>query len=180
MDLKLRDYPHTDAMVIETNLASWALTRILVDIGSSTDILFASTFDNMKLDRNLLQPTGRPLYGFGGKQVKVIGKITLLVTFRDQNNSKTEHITFDVVDMLYNYNAIFGRGVINVFSIVLHPGYLCMKLPSTKGVIAIYGDQDLAQIVEETTTPGQKNVHNLNKEKPKVKQPSHEEPEQHT
>ena len=54
MDLKLKDYPHTDAMVIEINLAGWAVTRILVDTSSSADILFASTFDNMKLDRNLL------------------------------------------------------------------------------------------------------------------------------
>ena len=83
MDLKLRDYPHTDTMVIETNLAGWAVTRILVDTGSSADILFASTFDNMKLDRNLLQLEGCPLYGFGGKQVKAIGIITLLVTFGD-------------------------------------------------------------------------------------------------
>jgi hypothetical protein len=77
IDLKLRDDPHIDVMVIETNLAGWTLTRILVDTGSSTNILFASTFDNMKLDRNLLQPPRRPLYGFRGKQVKAIGKITV-------------------------------------------------------------------------------------------------------
>jgi hypothetical protein len=77
IDLKLRDNPHIDTMVIETNLAGWKLTRILVDTGSSTNILFASTFDNMKLDRNLLQPPRRPLYGFRGKQVKAIGKITV-------------------------------------------------------------------------------------------------------
>jgi len=71
---KLKDYPHTDAMVIETNLAGWAVTRILVDRGSSANILFASTFDNMKLDINLLQPVGCPLYRFRGKQVKAIGK----------------------------------------------------------------------------------------------------------
>jgi hypothetical protein len=82
--------------------------RILVDTGTSADILFAPTFDNMKLNRNLLQPVGRPLYGFRGKQVKAIGKITLPITFDDQHNSRAEHITFDVVDMLYNYNAIFG------------------------------------------------------------------------
>jgi orotidine-5'-phosphate decarboxylase len=41
MDLKLMDYPHTNAMVIETNLADWALTWILVNNSSSTDILFA-------------------------------------------------------------------------------------------------------------------------------------------
>jgi len=55
-----------------------------------------------------------------------------------------------------------------------------MKLPSAKGVIVVYGDQDLARIAEETTTLGQKNVHNLNKEKPKVKQPLPKEPEQQT
>jgi hypothetical protein len=70
-------------MVNETNLAGWTVTRILVDTGSSADILFASTFDNMKLDRNLLQHARRPLYGFRGKQVKSIGKITLPVTFGD-------------------------------------------------------------------------------------------------
>ena len=117
-------------MVIEINLAGWAVTRILVITGNSADILFASTFDNMKLDINLLHPVGHQLYTFRGKQVKAIGKITLPVTFGDQYNNRTEHITFDVVDMLHNYNTIFGRGVTNVFSAVLHPGYLCMRLPS--------------------------------------------------
>ena len=46
-----------------------------------------------------------------------------------------------------------------------------MKLPSAKGVIAVYGDQDIARIAKETATLGQKNVHNLGKEKPKVKEP---------
>ena len=154
MDRKLKDYPHTDAMVIETNLADWAVTRILVDTGSSANILFTSTFDNMKLDRNFLQPAGHPLYGFGGIQVKAIGKISLQVTFGYQSNSRTEHITFDMVDMLYNYNTIFGRGVTNIFNAVLHSGYLCIKLPSAKGVIAVYDDQDLARIAEETATLG--------------------------
>ena len=80
--------------------------------------------------------------------------------------------------MLYNYNAIFGRGVTNIFSVVLHPGYLCMKLPSARGVIVVYGNQDIARIAEETTTLGQKNVHNLGKENPKVKIPSPNELEQ--
>jgi hypothetical protein len=73
--------------------------------------------------------------------------------------------------MLYNYNAIFGRGVTNAFSMVLHPGYLYKKLPSTKGIIAVYGNQDLARIVEETATLGQKNVHTLEKKKEKEKEP---------
>jgi hypothetical protein len=42
-----------------------------------------------------------------------------------------------------------------------------MKLPSAKGIIALCGDQDLARIIEEIATLGQKNIHNLDKEKPK-------------
>jgi hypothetical protein len=132
----------------------------------------------MKLDTDLLQLAGHPLYGFGGKQVNIVGKIILPVTFGDQHNSRTEHITFDVVDMLYNYNAIFGRGVTNAFSMVLHPGYLYKKLPSAKGIIAVYGNQDLARIVEETATLGQKNEHTLEKKKEKEKEPPLDEPEQ--
>jgi hypothetical protein len=78
--------------------------------------------------------------------------------------------------MLYNYNAIFGRGVTNVFSVILHLSYLCMKLASTKGIIMVYGDQDLTRVAEETATSRQKNVHNLDKEKPKEKEPSSDEP----
>jgi hypothetical protein len=47
-DLKLQDYPHTDAMMIKTNIARWIVTKILVDTRSSADILFALTFDNMQ------------------------------------------------------------------------------------------------------------------------------------
>jgi hypothetical protein len=43
----------------------------------------------MKLDRKLLQLVGRPLHSFRGKQVKAIGKSTLPVTFRDQQNNRT-------------------------------------------------------------------------------------------
>jgi hypothetical protein len=51
-----------------------------------------------------------------------------------------------------------------------------MKLASTKGIIMVYGDQDLTRVAEETATSRQKNVHNLDKEKPKEKEPSSDEP----
>jgi len=45
--MKLRDYPHMDAMVIEANIEGWTVSKILIDGGSSADILFASTLDAM-------------------------------------------------------------------------------------------------------------------------------------
>jgi proline racemase len=54
---------------------------------------------------------------------------------------RTEVITFDVVDFVYPYNAIFGRNTINKFTAFIHQGYLLMKIPTTAGVILVYGSQ---------------------------------------
>jgi hypothetical protein len=55
-DVRLQGFPHNDALVIEANIASWTLGKLLVDNGSSADIIFADAFDKMGLKRDLLQP----------------------------------------------------------------------------------------------------------------------------
>ena len=147
-DMSLNSYPHTDAMVIEANIQGWTIEKILVDIGNSADIIFSSSFDRMNIDRNLLQPAEIPLIGFGGKRVEALGKISLPVSFGDTSNPRTEHITFDVVEMNYPYLAIFGRGLINKFEAVVHQLYLCMKMPASRGIITIRGNQQLARDIE--------------------------------
>jgi hypothetical protein len=49
----------------------------------------------------------KPLYGFGGKRINPMGVIALPVSFGTPQNPCIEYITFDVVDLLYPYNAIF-------------------------------------------------------------------------
>jgi len=53
-DLQLKDYPHMDAMVIEANIDGWSVSKILVDGGSSVDIIFTSIIDAIKIDHRLL------------------------------------------------------------------------------------------------------------------------------
>jgi hypothetical protein len=75
-------------------------------------------------------------------------KITMPVTFSYVHNTRTEQIVFDIIDMEYPYNAIIGRGTLNVFEAILHPAYLCMKIPSDQGPIAVHGSQEAARRVE--------------------------------
>jgi hypothetical protein len=104
-------------------------------------------------------PTYNPLYGFGGKGTFPLGKIELPLSLGTTSNARSEQITFDVVDMVYPYNAIMGRGSINKLEVAIHGLYLCMKIPGPQGVITIYGDQQVARNIERDFVPGQRNVH---------------------
>jgi hypothetical protein len=55
-DLKLKSMNHNDIIVIEMNMARWVIGKILVDNGSSADILFMKTFEKMSLSQYMLQP----------------------------------------------------------------------------------------------------------------------------
>jgi hypothetical protein len=37
--------------------------------------------------------------GFGGRQIVALGKITMPVTFGFVNNTRTEQVVFDIIDM---------------------------------------------------------------------------------
>jgi hypothetical protein len=103
----------------------------------------------------------KPLYGFDGKLIELVRVITLPVSFGTPKNPHTEFITFDVVDMIYPYNAIFRRGLLNMFEVALHSAYLCLKIPVTFGVISVFGRQQEARNIEMGFTPGHKNIHFL-------------------
>jgi hypothetical protein len=65
----------------------------------------------------------------------------LPVSFGTPQNLHTEYTTFDVVDILYPYNAIFRRGFLNTFEAALHSMYLYLKIPATLCIITIFSCQ---------------------------------------
>jgi hypothetical protein len=160
-DINLTSFPHNDAMVTIVHIDRWDETKILIDNGSQAKILFLATFDKMGFDRKQLRDPSKPLYVFDRKIIEPVRTITLPVSVGTPKNPRTEYITFDVVDMTYPYNSIFGRGLLNIFKAALHSAYLCLKVPATFGVIFIFGSQQEARNIEKDFAPGHKNVHFL-------------------
>ena len=80
------------------------------------------------------------------------------MSFGNQDNARTEYITFDVVDLYYPYNAILGRGFTTRFNAALHMAYLCMKIPALHGIITIRGSQKEARNIEKAIYRAQRNI----------------------
>ncbi|XP_073037441.1 uncharacterized protein [Primulina eburnea] len=57
--------PHNDALVVTATVANYNVTRIFIDNGSSVNILFKSTLDQMKVEGFEFEPIST-LYGFAG------------------------------------------------------------------------------------------------------------------
>ena len=78
-----------DPMVIKVQIRDWSIKRVLIDPGSSADVLYWDAFRGMELDTTELLPFKGTLVGFSGEQVQVLGHLALPTTFRNSNNTKT-------------------------------------------------------------------------------------------
>ena len=135
-------------MVINYNIAGYIIHNVSVDNGSAAYILTENAFVKMSIDNNNLRPSTNPLCGFGGKKVDALGKIPLMVSFGQGQNSRVEEATFDVIDINYPYNAIVGQPTLTVFKAVIHPTYLAIKIPSNYQTITVFGSQEDARKAE--------------------------------
>jgi hypothetical protein len=149
-DLQLKDYPHNDDMVISCVNKGFLVHNVLVDTGSAADVIFAKAFRHMQEPEDKIHDATHPLCGFEGRQIVVLDKITMPVTFDFVHNTRTEHVVFDIVDMEYPYNAIIGRETLNAFKAILHPAYLCMKIPSEQGPLLFMGVKKLLERPKKT------------------------------
>jgi hypothetical protein len=159
-DLQLKDYPHNDAMVISCVIKGFLVHNVLVDTGSAADIIFAKAFRQMQELEDKIHDATHPLCGFGGRNIVALGKMTMSNTFGYIHNTRSKQVVFDIVDMEYPYNAIICRGTLNVFEAILHPAYLCMKIPSEQGPIAVHGSQEAANRAEGSWMDS-KAIHNI-------------------
>nr|AAX96740.1 retrotransposon protein, putative, Ty3-gypsy sub-class [Oryza sativa Japonica Group]ABA91942.1 retrotransposon protein, putative, Ty3-gypsy subclass [Oryza sativa Japonica Group] len=145
------DHPKTAVIpgrypiVVEPTIRNIKVAWVLIDGGSSINLLFASALDAMGISRSELTPTDQSFHGITPQSSsKPLGKITLPVTFGQANNFRMEQITFDVAEFDTAYNAIIGRTALAKFMATSHYAYQVLKMPGPKGTITIQGNTKLA------------------------------------
>ena len=144
-DARRLHHPHDDALVVSIRVGDYNVHRMLVDNGSSVDILYYPTFQQMGINRARLTPTNAPLVDFEGTRVLPLGAITLSVTVGDYPQQIIQDVTFLVVDYSSAYNGILGRPTLNSWKATTSTYHLMIKFPTEYEIGELRGDQVAAR-----------------------------------
>ncbi|KAL5548830.1 hypothetical protein UlMin_004061 [Ulmus minor] len=142
-------HPHTDAIVVTLRIAGRKVFRILVDNGSSADILFKSTFNRMNLVGVKIEPTASSLSGFTGDSISSEGILNLPVELGSNPCQHIQAVDFVLVDCPSPYNAIIGRPTLNKIRAVTSTYHLLVKFPTVGGIGILRGDQTESREIYE-------------------------------
>ncbi|KAJ4757223.1 Pol-polyprotein [Rhynchospora pubera] len=138
-------YPHDDAIVLMLRIHGRRVKRILVDTGSSADVLYFDALRQLNLASYPLTPMDTPLVGFAGDTVIPLGTIDLEVEFGEPPNSVVSRVKFIVVNAPSAYNVILGRKSLNDVGAIASTKHLMIKFPTRLGVGVVKGDQQKAR-----------------------------------
>ncbi|GAV60071.1 hypothetical protein CFOL_v3_03602, partial [Cephalotus follicularis] len=106
--------PHDDPVVVTLLVELLTMKRILINSGSSADILYKHAFDQLRIPADQLKPVKTPLVGFTGETIHPLGSINLSVVAGTAPRQTQVEMTFLVVDTPSPYNAIVGRPGLNL------------------------------------------------------------------
>nr|XP_017250520.1 PREDICTED: uncharacterized protein LOC108221132 [Daucus carota subsp. sativus] len=138
---------HNQALVVTLDIAENEVRRILVDNGSSANILFKHTMDRMQLGNIRMNDYREdPLYGFGNSIVPVLGTLYLPVRFGTAPTQVVHMIKFYVTDTPSSYNVIIGRPGLNKIEAITSVTHLKFKFPTPFGVGEVKGDSETAGV----------------------------------
>ena len=138
-------HPHDDPLVIKVVVANKIVHRVLIDNGSSIDIIFTSAFDKMGIGREKLESVNAHLLGFSGEKV-----LPLVLTLGDPPPppppcQATTMIKFLIVDAPSAYNILLGRPSLNAIRVIPSAYHMVVKFPMKNRVGMVRGDQRVAR-----------------------------------
>ena len=114
---------------------------MLVDNGSSTNILYYPAFQQVRINKELLRLGNVPLIGFVGIKVPPSGTISLPIVVGSYPRQINKEVNFLVVDCSSSYNAIIGRLTLNSWKAATSTYHLSVKFPTEYGIGEVQGDQ---------------------------------------
>jgi hypothetical protein len=125
-------------LVVDPVIGNARLSKVLMDGGSSLNIIYAETLGLLGIDLSTIRAGAAPFHGIvPGKRVLPLGQLDLPICFRTPSNFRKETLTFEVVGFRGTYHAVLGRSCYAKFMAVPNYTYLKIKMPGPKGTITV-------------------------------------------
>ncbi|KAL1216936.1 hypothetical protein V5N11_018738 [Cardamine amara subsp. amara] len=143
------DLHHDDALIIDLDVAGLELTKMMVDTGSSVDLIFYSVLQRMEIPDSRIRGIKMLLTGFAGETTISLGTIQLPVIA----GGVEKIVDFVVVDRKAPFHVILGRPWIHTMKAVASTYHQCIKFPSPNGIRTIRGCQSASRICYAKESP---------------------------
>jgi hypothetical protein len=125
-------------LVVDPIIGNVRLSKVLMDRGSSLNIIYTETLELLGVDRSKVQAGAAPFHGIApGKRILPLEWIDLPVCFGTPSNFRKEALTFEVVGFRGTYHAVLGRPCYTKFMVVPNYTYLKLKMSGPNGIITV-------------------------------------------
>jgi hypothetical protein len=125
-------------LVVDPVIGNVRLTKVLMDGGSSLNIIYAETLRLLQIDLSTIRAGAAPFHGIiPGKRVQPLRQLDLLLCFGTPSNFRKETLTFEVVGFRGTYHAVLGRPCYAKIMVVPNYTYLMLKMSGPNGVITV-------------------------------------------
>ena len=133
-------------MVVSIVIENFMVSKVLIDQGSSMNILYQKTFQRLEVSSNTVQPHSRPLLGFSRERVETKGYVDLMTTFGQGQLSRSFTVMYLIIDVDTFYFALIGNKTLNKLEAIVSTPHLKMKFPTLMGeIMTVKVDQKQAR-----------------------------------
>ena len=140
------------ALVLEPIIDGFHLIRVLMDGGSSLNLLYQDTARKMGINPSWIKPTRTTFKGvIPSVEARCMGSITLEVVFGSPDNFRSEELIFDIILFRSGYHTLLGQTAFARFNTVPHYAYLKLKMLGPHGIITVNGNMECSLRTEEHT-----------------------------
>ncbi|XP_013614865.1 PREDICTED: uncharacterized protein LOC106321095 [Brassica oleracea var. oleracea] len=151
--------PHNDPLLVEVGITKCDVAKVLIDTGSSVDLICRDTLDKMEVDLRDMKRSSRSLTGFNGASETMIGTIKLPV----YACGVIRTVKFSVIRMKAPYNAILRTPWLHSVKAVSSTYHQCVKFPGRNGEVqTLRGDQQAARELLIATVKMQQSTPRIN------------------
>ena len=129
------------ALVLDPMIDGYYFTRVLMDGGSSVNLIYQDTVRKMGVEPTKISHSNISFKGVTpGRGTRCSGSLLLEVIFGSPDNFRSEKLTFYIAPFKSGYQALLGRDAFACVNAIPHYASLTLKMPGPQGIISVKGN----------------------------------------